>query len=445
VEVSRTITPLGTLTRRLLSGRLEVYYTDGTSAVRNPTGAELDALVAALRSEPGRGGSRLDFLERLSQAYGERHQEPLTAPPEAKAVRDGLPGHWVVVRPDGSIFGRVPRPPPPPPEPPPPTPPKPPTPEVEPVDKKAAPKKGGKAAAKEELPPEPEPAPPPPPPPPPPLLHELVGGYFVDDGDIIEYVIEPVAVARQLDIMTQHKTMTNSKGLTMYEDPEDIQKIIVHADGTQVIKTLVEDGSIIEVSKSPMAHVRCELRDSREIRVVVTTSDGTCLIVVPQLLQGNGELVPVVAGRGPQPWQANYASVLLTSWEGASVLSTGSGEVKVYTKPQGSETDLIEQTYTAHCTKGLLSLVDERGVAFEVYGDQTVRVSQEMGQAVSSPRCAVQRKAHGLSPGGAGSQPTPEASEAEGPPPRTFVVHGNGDAEELLRRSEPRTAGLGPA
>ncbi|CAK0853487.1 unnamed protein product [Prorocentrum cordatum] len=436
VEVSRTITPLGTLTRRLLSGRLEVYHTDGSSAVRNPTGAELDAIVAGLRGEPGSGGSgSLDFLERLSRAYGERHQEPLVAPPDAKAVREGLPGHWVVVRPDGSIFGRVARPPPPPPEPPPP-PPKPPTPEPEPADvKKAASKKGGKAAAKEEPPPEPEPAPPPPPPPPPPQLHELVGGYFVDDGDIIEYVIEPVAVARQVDIMTKHKTMTNSKGLTMYEDPDDTQKIIVHADGTQVIKTLVEDGAIIEVSKSPMAHVKCELRDSIEIRVSVATSDGTYLVAVPQMLQGDGELVPVVASRDTQPWRANYASVVLTNWEGASVVSTGSGEIKVYTKPQGSEAE-VEQAYAAHCTEGLLSLVDKRGVAFEIYGDQTLRVSQEMGQDVSSPRCTVPCKAHGLLPDDAGGEPPPEASEAGGPPPRTFVVHGNGDAEELLCRSD---------
>merc|ERR1712190_33379 len=43
VEIMRTITPLGTLTRNQLSGRVEIYHADGSTAMRNPTLEEMRA------------------------------------------------------------------------------------------------------------------------------------------------------------------------------------------------------------------------------------------------------------------------------------------------------------------------------------------------------------------------------------------------------------------
>merc|ERR1712151_159067 len=111
----RTITPLGTLVRNLLSGRVEVFHADGSTAMRNPTIEEMRAKLEKLRNEPAGMGERpLEVLERLirSQEGEQKLKDPMKAPTE-KEKAAGLPGHWIVVRPDGLLFGRVPVPQPP--------------------------------------------------------------------------------------------------------------------------------------------------------------------------------------------------------------------------------------------------------------------------------------------------------------------------------------------
>lgn len=177
VEVSRTVTPAGCLCRRLLSGRVEVYQEDGTVSVRNPTLAELKQSLRDVRGRPdGAARGAVETLERLVKVYEEQFSGPLREPPSESLKVAGLPGHWVVVRPDGGVFGRVP-------------PMQEPESSGEPVSMPGGPAAEGEAAAAdkgfvdghalEELP----------------SWQDLLGGEFVDGGRLLEYEIASVPAA----------------------------------------------------------------------------------------------------------------------------------------------------------------------------------------------------------------------------------------------------------
>ncbi|CAE8629439.1 unnamed protein product, partial [Polarella glacialis] len=110
VEVTRTITPFGSLIRRLFSGRMEVCHSDGTTATRNPTAGELERQIEALRCQPPVGGSaamQLELLGRFLKVSQEQPAERMRVEPSSREKAMGIPGHWVVVRPDGGMFGRA--------------------------------------------------------------------------------------------------------------------------------------------------------------------------------------------------------------------------------------------------------------------------------------------------------------------------------------------------
>merc|ERR1719262_185805 len=49
-EVERRVTPLGSVVRKLLSGRLELYHPDGTTCIRNPKVSELTHTVESCKA-----------------------------------------------------------------------------------------------------------------------------------------------------------------------------------------------------------------------------------------------------------------------------------------------------------------------------------------------------------------------------------------------------------
>eukprot|EP00913_Durusdinium_trenchii_P000414 g379.t2 len=125
-EVSRTIRS-GTLIKQLVSGRVEIFHADGTTAFRNPTEEELqqrqgDGVVPSSGSQRKlcEEAKKEDLLKRMHQDGNLSesadldlkmiccelavYQDTFVDPEASKHV--GLPGHWVTLHTDGSVVGR---------------------------------------------------------------------------------------------------------------------------------------------------------------------------------------------------------------------------------------------------------------------------------------------------------------------------------------------------
>ena len=74
-----------------------------------------------------------------------------------------------------------------------------------------------------------------------------------------EHEVDSVATALQVDLFTQHRALTNSRGFASFEDPEGVQKVCVYPDGTRITSTVKEFGTETEIFKEGMALVRCEI------------------------------------------------------------------------------------------------------------------------------------------------------------------------------------------
>jgi hypothetical protein len=421
VEVMRTITPLGTVVRKLLSGRVEVYHSDSTTAARNPTLEELQSQLADLRVKHGpKGSSRVELLERFYKVYEERNAaDAITSPPSAKEKAAGLPGHWVVVRPDGSMFGRAQTP-----------------------QRDRAPSSAGDspdrqvsgdspdAGATETATQLPQVS-----------FEEIMEGVLLDGG-MVEYPISTgVSVATQVDLQTQHRTRTNSHGLTAFEDPDGMRNICVHADGTRVTKIFREGGYDIVISKEPMAWVKCEVNDSPSgvgLRMLVECADGAQLDIVPQTLSPSSGLCPLSPQMQNSDTSSSHAWVQLKRPDIASLVSSGTGQVQVllgaaaagagYESGDSPSRDI----YVAQCAEARLSLCDQEGKEFILKGDQTLSTPGAGPDAAEpqSPRCHMPAVAYKIP----GMDDAPPPSEVL--PPRLFVIYGNGEAAELLSESD---------
>lgn len=335
-EVSRTIRS-GTLIKQLVSGRVEIFHADGTTAFRNPTEEELqqrqgDGVVPSSGSQRKlcEEAKKEDLLKRMHQVY----QDTFVDPEASKHV--GLPGHWVTLHTDGSVVGRG------------------------------------------------------------------------EDGE--EYEMEAVATALQVDLLTRHRALTNSRGFASFEDPEGQQKVCVYPDGTRITWTCHESSQEVELFKAYMPLARCELvsgEKSEQQGAVGTTqvecADGTSIEVIPS--EGGHEIV-------------------LTCREGNMVKSSSDGHVEILVR-QDSETP----NYVADCREGKLVLCGAKG-DFVLHADQTLEVPVSTGGA-SSPRCQEANKAYDLALEGLEPPPLSRA-------PRLFVLHGNGEAEELLGEAEAK-------
>lgn len=446
VEIMRTVTPIGTVIRKLLSGRVEVYYTDGSTAMRNPTEGELHSQLAELQQKIAESGNaRVELLERLCKVYAaQKDLSPLKVVPDAKQKAEGLPGHWLVTRPDGSVFGRAsaslrnPTPAPKTPSP------------VPDADADAGGDSGEVASAAGETKPKT----------PLPKLDELLGGVWVDGGAYVEYEIDPGAsVATHVDLQTQHKTRTNSQGVAMYEDPDGLRQVCIHSEGTRVVRLKKEGGYEIVVSKEPMALVRCEFTEQWDdrssssimvLRIFVECVDGTRLEVIPQTLSRTG-LMKVDPRAADFDQLSTHAFVILKRDKGPVIISRGLGQVDIHYSAEqpGADPEFpvpvenMPPAYLAHCGEGRLFTQDPDGILFEIRGDQTLEVTggdipvsgnvargMDMVAPGGSPRCSMPDTAYMA----LGMEDMPLTSNV--PPPRLFVIYGEGDAEELLTESD---------
>jgi len=224
-----------------------------------------------------------------------------------------------------------------------------------------------------------------------------------EDGE--EYEMDSVATALQVDLFTRHRALTNSKGFASFEDPEGAQKVCVYPDGTRITSTSNESGLEVEIFKVNMPLVRCGLpldgaAAAGESSIQVDCADGTNLEVLPS------EDLP------------GKTCVVLTCREGNMVKARGDGQVQIIPRQGGDAPN-----YVADCKEGTLTLSTEQG-DFVLHADQTLEVPGTGGE---SPRCQRANKAYS------------ESLEAESPSarnPRLFVVHGCGEAEELLSANE---------
>merc|ERR1719433_1114408 len=96
-------------------------------------------------------------------------------PPTEHVKSVGLPGHWVVVRPDGRMFGRV---------------------ATDHWEQQFG-------------------------------HDKRFSGVSVDAGAKIEYEIAPTWGAWETELQSRHKTFTHAQGLASYEDPRGLQKVTI--------------------------------------------------------------------------------------------------------------------------------------------------------------------------------------------------------------------------
>lgn len=397
LEVSRTILPLGTVARRLLSGRREVFHPDGTTAFRNPTFMELQQALKVLQATLG--GAPPDCLDLLQRLLKDAAPEAeLSAPPTSAAKAAGMPGHWVVVRSDGRCFGRAPAPP---------------AEETAPVEEEAPQAEEGQESEEPVLPPR---------------LEELLSGVLVEDGSIIEYDVQEVAMAQQVDLLSKHRVLTTARGVASFEDPEGFEKVTIHADGTRIASSRAGEGVVIEEHKEGLSSVRFEVGQT-QLTIIVECSDGARLEVVPSQVGPAGQMVALNPHIQDLFTEVSHASVALQRHDGHKVSSVGDGTVLIL--PASRAAEPVPGTHKALCHEGRILVSDALGGEFELLWDQTILTRPAEGFIQPpSPRCAAAGKAYGA-PNLSGTAPPADYLE-----PRLFLVYGNGEAEELLRAAE---------
>eukprot|EP00747_Dinoflagellata_sp_TGD_P090639 gnl/TRDRNA2_/TRDRNA2_164771_c3_seq1.p1 gnl/TRDRNA2_/TRDRNA2_164771_c3~~gnl/TRDRNA2_/TRDRNA2_164771_c3_seq1.p1 ORF type:complete len:637 (-),score=114.95 gnl/TRDRNA2_/TRDRNA2_164771_c3_seq1:79-1881(-) len=414
VEVSRTVTPFGTLIRELASGRMEVHHVDGTTAVRNPTLAELRAKCELHQGPEDR---LRELLGRLLATYEKVHGDETIPPSHDPKRLSGLPGHWRVARPDGFVVGRVAVPPPPPAAPPP----------TDAGDDPPAAE--GDAAPAVEEPVDVGAA----------MLEQLGGGAkLVEDGKVIEYPIGQISVTQQVDSHTQLPILTTEEGLVLWGDTSS-EMVCLHADGTRTIRKARPDGYTVTVERSRTARISCRVNNGNNTpgtQLDIECADGTRMEVIPRVMNIKAELVPSDPNKVDPATFSTNASVLLRHRDGTIMWSKGDGDVElassfdVDTKGESSILRGLDRTglYSAHCDGNNIQLADTDGNTFEVTGEQTVAftLAVSMGDDFLSPRCV--KPGQPYKHPDASFLPMPE----DAPAPRLFVVYGDGEAEELL-------------
>ncbi|CAE8589690.1 unnamed protein product [Polarella glacialis] len=421
LELSRTVTPFGVLLVEKLSGRREVYHPDGIRAVRNPTVEDIKkTLQDLIASKHAKGcDSSLHAIQRRLERMVIGWQEVTVknmdeASEQAKMY--GLPGHWMVTCRDGRRYGRVP------------------TPRSEPEvflnEEEVAPSKSPPAASprgdavegvagaedeeEEEEDEEGEKAPEP-------TLKDILEGWLVDDGDLIEYEIPPAPVTSQRDPHTGMQTSTNEEGLLTLSDSVGGSVICVLSDGTRVIRSQEKEGYKVVIEKHLGARVSCHIRDkaySPNCLIEVEVDDGSVLEVVPRRLNLKAELVPsdpstylakirgegaeeeealmaleasrpataireelaaavATANYNPDPRKEDFctnASVLLRRLDGTVLVSKGAGEVDIVSNfdvAAMGEAQALQTTqdrgsvYVAHVDRDQISMRDDDGNSFE--------------------------------------------------------------------------------
>eukprot|EP00930_Biecheleria_cincta_P042054 TRINITY_DN28926_c0_g2_i1.p1 TRINITY_DN28926_c0_g2~~TRINITY_DN28926_c0_g2_i1.p1 ORF type:complete len:1643 (+),score=351.39 TRINITY_DN28926_c0_g2_i1:129-5057(+) len=502
LEMARTITAFGVLVSERLSGRKEVSHPNGTRCWRNPTIEELKTRRDSMKLASKMKGcdvfyrSLVDRIEQICAAWEERQADENPADPSEALKYIGVPGHWRVTTIDGRRFGRACNDLPPP---------------LAPVE--PAPSSQGEAAPTGSQVPSKQASAEPTPrdaeegeeddeedvddeesepeaPEAPPTLQDIFEAVPVDEGENIEYTLDPVPMYSQRDPHTGTCSISNEEGMLFLTMPDGKSNVCILPDGTRVMQNQMAEGTELVIEKDRFASVTCKVQDkaySPNTFVSVVCDDGSCFEIIPRTLNLKGELVPsnpasfikalkeqsskdeplspsktlkgldVTSPSGASQHAemggtvldmkksndprvndfSTNASVLLRRPDGMLVNSKGDGDVEIISNfdvaALGEEKALKTSqdrggVYVAQVDWDRAKIRDDDGNYFELRGDQTVdfKLSVSMGDDFASPRCTVPNKP--FHHPDISFLPLPE----EAPTPRLFVVYGDGEAEELI-------------
>eukprot|EP00397_Hematodinium_sp_SG-2012_P001162 GEMP01001163.1.p1 GENE.GEMP01001163.1~~GEMP01001163.1.p1 ORF type:complete len:1774 (+),score=520.83 GEMP01001163.1:221-5542(+) len=249
-EVERVVLKNGTLIRKLLSGRREMYFPDGTMAHRNPIKEELERALHNLH--PDVSEDYHGFLRCLLFV--------VDAELGADTLTQGAPGHWVVTQLNGQRVGRV---------------------ESveeekplmategeedgaegdEPVPPPNAAEEEGDDASKDHAASSPD-------------LETILAPFDVRRiGNVLEYTIPPLAVSVQVDPGTRERCTSMASGLLVIDNPTNTKRTCLINDGTVIT---LEDARVTVEKPDAMPRVVCE-----ENTLVATMYDKSTLVIRP--------------------------------------------------------------------------------------------------------------------------------------------------------------------
>jgi hypothetical protein len=377
IELSRTVTQGGAVTRVLISGRREIFHHDGTYCWRNPLVEEL-----AKRVETAQGGIR----ERLEQIQ-KKYSAPKKKPTKEELVR-GLPGHWIVVHRSGRRTGRM-----------------------DPLDV-------GDAAEQ--------------------WKKWLTDVSVLQDG-VWEYDLPAASAQHFTNPHTGQQVFTSEYSVQYTEEETKEQHVALFGDATKIVWRKTEEGMDISVESPDRLPVMVRREVDAYVpkaKLKIFCPAGVVLEVIPQEMNEKGELIPADI-RAPDKVVFN-AAVLVRHPDGHLVKSVGTGAVDVFPRSEvrrkGGEREALRSVekdgiYTAKCFEDLLVTIDTEGNNFDITSstaDAKLAVSISGEDALASPRCERSHTPY-FHPD-VSFLPLPQNF----PEPRLLVVHGDGRAEELV-------------
>ncbi|CEM12924.1 unnamed protein product [Vitrella brassicaformis CCMP3155] len=453
-EVGRRVLGSGVVVRELMSGRLETLCPDGTLASRNPTRAELtsrrsaappstlplfDALISLLDTRA------CDTLEGMGEVDTEKniwraHEDMREDPWGLGRVEQGVPGHWLVCRPDARRFGRF-------------------HPDQTSLQGPAAESEGEEAAEGQAAETQGEAEQP--------VYHpQVFFGAVLVEGGWLEYPLGELSIAIQRDPHTHDKVVLAETEVAIVQSPPTDgkdERVALFGDGTRIVTSSpipqhpptsaaawrLPDNTTITVEKEGYAKTVLKRTYpsgaagdagalTTEARVICP--DKTQLQVVREIIAERVENFDpnnalLSSARPTLRLVPKSARACLRRPDGTLVRSNGCGNVRVAWQGEGTtegESDPIG-LYVAHCDENLVRIEDAERNKFTLIGDgsSNVELAVAISGEPSSPRCRVPNTPY-CHPDRTFLPLPPEA-----PRPRLFVVYGQtGEADELLHEKE---------
>jgi len=412
-EVARTVCSTGVIIRTLDSGRKEIYFPDGTRAWRNPRVEEV-----AMKTKSPTCSSFVST--QLMSAYTHERftfdSSPIVDGMGFPAiVRDGLPGHWLVVKPDGGVFGRM----------------------------SAADAAGSQARAEDFVtsqPPEdpeadPEAA----------ALHQqdvaaaqekaaieralhppwgdwLMAVVTEDVEGPLEYQLGVLPHAEVVDPETSEIVGLSASGVLRLSSQDGNDAATLFPDGTR----FQQGAAGLSITRDGHPEVSIT-RTGERIAMSVVCADGTRAECTPQVLDPRtGDMIPTEG-------ESTHAFVALRVPSGNLLRSLGDGEVEVVPRSHARDTVTASRTgiAVAHCERNYVSAFDGETTLVLACrgGEPNLEID---GHDLPSPRAHLPAKPYVQDC----ATPVPLAS----PDPRVFVIYGSGAAEEWLTKDAAEQA-----
>jgi len=407
IEVERGILIDGTLIRKLISGRRETSYPDGTRAYRNPTVEDLESSLKSLHRDAPK-----DYFGHLGCLLETTREMQFSE----RSLRDGLPGHWIVTRASGEMIGRVFSP-------------------VSPAKQEE--EDGGlgeEGGVDGDTPPAAEEPPAAadgeegedgeekePPPPPEPTLEELLAPWnVVRVGDLLEYDLGPCPMSQQVDPSTKEHCTTHQSGHLIIDSPDGAQKVCILRDGTVITRRQESEGDYNEggnggstsrviVEKqdvTPRIVSECSWNQESNTRshTLIATMEFGVEVILRELVKGpNGEEEPICL------CEVNAPKLRAQMYRGG-LISFNCGYA-------------TDPTQTMEASLGgarVVRLEDEGKRTFELHASQEIIIwNQEKQVEGQEPLTKTPMTIKG-----------PMASTQVNP--RLFLIYGSGEAEELF-------------